>query len=231
MEPALQRTWRDGIGAALRGNKLLTALELLLLPAFFALQAAGVLTKPKLPLLLLGWSSMWLRRVGWRQVGLARPKSWPRTVLAALAIGLAYNALDILVILPLFQRLTHEPLDLSQLGDLEGNARTLALLLLASWVSAALVEELLYRGYLLNRLADLFGRTALGWIASVALVTAGFAYAHHAHGVTGIADNVLAGLLFAGLYLASGRNLWLPLLVHGVIDTTSVVLLYLGYHP
>jgi membrane protease YdiL (CAAX protease family) len=65
----------------------------------------------------------------------------------------------------------------------------------------------------------------------VALVSLVFGLAHHAQGVTGIMDNVLAGLLFAGLYLASGRNLWLPILAHGVIDTSSVVLLYLGFHP
>jgi hypothetical protein len=144
----LAEGWRSGgdrcsASASLCDNQLLIALELLLLPALFALQAAGLLAKPKLPLLLLGWLSMWLRGVGWRQVGLARPKSWPRTVLAALAIGLAYEALDILVFLPLLQRLTGEPLDLSQLGHLEGNAGMLALLVLASWVSAALAEELL----------------------------------------------------------------------------------------
>jgi membrane protease YdiL (CAAX protease family) len=37
--------------------------------------------------------------------------------------------------------------------------------------------------------------------------------------------------LFAALYLASGRNLWLPILVHGVIDTSSVVMLYSGFLP
>ncbi len=49
--------------------------------------------------------------------------------------------------------------------------------------------------------------------------------------LTGVLDNVLAGLLFAALYVASGRNLWLPILVHGVIDTSSVVILYFGFHP
>jgi hypothetical protein len=33
------------------------------------------------------------------------------------------------------------------------------------------------------------------------------------------------------LYLVSGRNLWLPILTHGIIDTSSAVLLYLGVQP
>jgi len=224
-------SWRDRIGARLRGSRALAGLELLVVPLLLALQAAGILAKPKLPMLMFGWLSLWLRRMTWRQVGLARPASWPKTVLAALGIGLAYDALDIRVMLPLLHRLTGEPLDLSGLGELRGNVRLLVTLVAASWISAALVEELLYRGYLVNRVADVFGRHSRGTMVAVVLVTAAFAAAHRSQGVTGVADNVLAGLLFAGLYLASGRNLWLPMLVHGVIDTASVVLLYLGYRP
>jgi hypothetical protein len=195
------------------------------------LQAAGVLGKPKLPLLLFGWLSMWLRRVGWRQAGMSRPVNWPVTVIAAILVGLAYNALDIGVILPLLHRFTGEPLDLTQFASLKGNTGTLMLLAAVSWLSAAFPEEMLYRGYILNRLADVFGRTIGGWALNAVLVSLAFGLAHHVQGITGVLDNILAGLLFAGLYLASGRNLWLPILVHGIIDTTSVVLLYLGFQP
>jgi membrane protease YdiL (CAAX protease family) len=221
---------RDRIGAALRGRTA-TGIELLIVPLLLGLQAAGVLARPKLPLLLFGWLSMWLRRVGWRPTGLSRPASWPVTAIAAVVIGLAYNALDIGAVLPLLQRLTGEPLDLAAFAALKGDAGTLVLMTAVSWLSAAFPEELLYRGYILNRVGDLFGRSVPGWVFNVALVSLVFGLAHHAQGVTGVLDNVLAGLLFAGLYLASGRNLWLPILTHGVIDTTSVVLLYLGFHP
>jgi membrane protease YdiL (CAAX protease family) len=33
------------------------------------------------------------------------------------------------------------------------------------------------------------------------------------------------------LYLASGCNLWLPIIAHGVEDTTSLLLLFFGYRP
>jgi hypothetical protein len=99
------------------------------------------------------------------------------------------------------------------------------------WPLAAFAEEMAYRGYALNRLTDLFGRSALSWALNAALLSVVFGLTHSAQGVTGILDNVLAGLLFSALYLASGRNLWLPILVHGVVDTSSLVLLYLGFHP
>ena len=156
---------------------------------------------------------------------------WGTTVVAAILEALAYNALDIGVILPLLRRVTGEPLDLAQFASLKGNSGTLLLLTAASWISAAFPEELLYRGYILNRLADVTGRSTAGWAASAALVSLTFGLAHHAQGITGVLDNVLAGGLFAILYFASGRNLWLPILAHGLIDTTSVVLLYLGIQP
>ena len=57
------------------------------------------------------------------------------------------------------------------------------------------------------------------------MVSLVFAYAHRAQGITGVLDNAIAGALFATLYFVSGRNLWLPILTHGVIDTTSALLL------
>jgi membrane protease YdiL (CAAX protease family) len=222
---------RDRLGATLRASTAVAGFELLVVPLLLWLQAAGLFAKPKLPLLLFGWLSMWLRRVSWRQIGLCRPANWPKTMLAALLIGLAYNALDIGVTLPLLHRITGESLDLGEFAALEGDAGTLLLLIAASWLSAAFIEEMLYRGYLLNRLADIFGRTAVGWVTAAVLTSLTFGLAHHAQGVTGVLDNILAGLLFAFLYLYSGRNLWLPILTHGIIDTSSVLLLYLGYHP
>jgi hypothetical protein len=222
---------RDRLGAALRGNRLALGLELLFVPALLALKAAGALRNPSLALLLLGWLSLWLRRSGWRQVGLNRPAHWPRTVLAAIGIGIAYNALDIRVLLPALHRLTGEPLELGQFSSLQGNAGALLLWLAVTWTLVAFGEEMAWRGYVLNRLADAFGRSSWSWILGGALVSLAFGFAHGAQGITGILDNILAGLLFSGLYLVAGRNLWLPILVHGLVDTSSFALLYLGFHP
>ena len=224
-------TLRDRLGAILRDSRVAAALEALVVPLLLWLHAAGVLFKPKLPLLLFGWLSMWLRRVGWRQVGLSRPARWSVTVPLAILIGLAYDALDIAVVLPLLHRWTGEPLDLSAFASLEGNTGQLMLLIAASWLSAAFPEELLYRGYFLNRLTDVFGRSRAGWAVSAVLVSAVFGLAHHSQGITGVLDNILAGALFVTLYLTSGRNLWLPILTHGVIDTASATLLYFGFRP
>jgi hypothetical protein len=41
----------------------------------------------------------------------------------------------------------------------------------------------------------------------------------------------LSGLVFGVSYLASGRNLWAPVIAHGVYDTVGFALIFLGKYP
>lgn len=222
---------RDAIGRRLRERGPWLALELLIPPLLIALRVAGVIRNPSLLILIVAQVSLWLRRSGWRDLGLRAPGSWRRTILLAIGIGIAYDLVDIFALVPALQALTGQKLRLDQVGDLSGNSMMLVYFLVLTWTLAAFGEELAYRGYVLNRIADGLGRSRAAFVAGAVGVSVLFGFAHKAQGIVGIADNMLAGALFASLYLASGRNLWLPMLVHGVIDTTSFVLLYLGFWP
>jgi len=222
---------RDAIGRRLRERGPWLALELLIPPLLIALRVAGVIRNPSLLILIVAQVSLWLRRSGWRDLGLRAPGSWRRTILLAIGIGIAYDLVDIFALVPALQALTGQKLRLDQVGDLSGNSMMLVYFLVLTWTLAAFGEELAYRGYVLNRIADGLGRSRAAFVAGAVGVSVLFGFAHKAQGIVGIADNMLAGVLFASLYLASGRNLWLPMLVHGVIDTTSFVLLYLGFWP
>lgn len=179
-------------------------------------------------LLPASWLSLWLRRTGWRGVGLKRPADWRKTWLLGISLGAAYQLFSIGMLDPVLQRLTGEALDLTQFAPLRGNLALLAGSLIVSWTVAAFGEEMFYRGYLLNRLADLFGRSAAGWGVAVCLSALLFGVGHEYQGITGILDTLLFGAVMAGLYLASKRNLWLPIIFHGVYDTLGFLLIYLG---
>jgi CAAX protease family protein len=58
-----------------------------------------------------------------------------------------------------------------------------------------------------------------------------FGLAHAYQGVSGMVATGLTGLLFAGVYLATGRNLWAAIIAHGSLDTTGFVLMYFGVYP
>jgi len=181
-----------------------------------------------LPIFLLGWLSLWLRRVGWSGIGLRRPASWSRVVGLGIATGVLLQVLSEFVTEPLIARLTHQVADMSEFAPLVGNLKLAGVYLVLVWTWAAFGEELTYRGYVLNRAADLGGRTGLAWALGLVLVMGLFGFGHSYQGLAGMIDTGIHGLLLGILYLASGRNLWPCVIAHGVCDSAGIVLIFFG---
>jgi membrane protease YdiL (CAAX protease family) len=218
--------------ARLRDSRLLILIDLCAVAGFFAADALGYIYLTKtLYLLAYAWLSLYLRGLGWRDVGFRLGEGWRRRVLIGLAVGAAMSALELFVTQPLLVRLTGEWPDISVFRPLIGNIKLLLLLVAGSWTIAAIGEELVYRGWLLNRLLDLFGRRRIGFAAAMVVMSAIFAMAHEYQGITGIVENCIAALLLGGLYLATGRNLLVPMIAHGLGDTIDFSLIFAGIYP
>jgi uncharacterized protein len=177
------------------------------------------------PLLAATW---FLHRqgTGWPTLGFPRRMPLGRFVYLTLA-ALAVVYLGIaLVITPLLRWLDAPPVDASVLVHvIEGDLSAYLLFLIpVGWGSAAFGEELLLRGFVLNRLALLFGTHA-----AVVLQALLFGLGHAYQGVTGMVNIFFVGIVFGVVYLRAGRNLWPVIAAHGIIDTISITLIYLGY--
>ena len=85
---------------------------------------------------------------------------------------------------------------------------------------------MVFRGYLMNRIADLVGRSRAGWISALLGSSLIFGLAHGYQGLAGIISTAEVGLLLGILYLINRRNLWVNIVCHGVFDTISLVALY-----
>ena len=120
---------------------------------------------------------------------------------------------------------------MSDFHDLIGNVRLLLLIVAGSWIIAGVGEELVWRGYILNRVADLLGRRRLGWAMSIGIVSIVFGLAHSYQDWTGIIENSVDGVLLALLYTACGRNLIAPIVAHGVTDTLDSLIIFTGHYP
>jgi membrane protease YdiL (CAAX protease family) len=181
-----------------------------------------------LVLLPLGLISLLIRRQSLQAIGFRRVVSWRRTVLIATCFAVFLQVLSVYVTEPLISHSTGQPSDLSQFRDAVGNVGVTSVWLAIAWTFAAFGEEFVYRGYVLNRIADALGSgsRALG-IAMVATSVL-FGIGHSYQGATGMIDTTISGLVFGGLYVWSGRNLWLPILTHGLADTIAIVLIFLG---
>ena len=119
----------------------------------------------------------------------------------------------------------------SQFRDLTGNLRETALYILLVWIVAAFGEEMIYRGYLMNRIADLLNRTRKAWTVSLILVHIVFGLAHSYQGLTGVIDEGLMGVLLAAVCLRTGQNLAVPIVAHGVQDSIDLILIFTGKYP
>jgi membrane protease YdiL (CAAX protease family) len=179
-------------------------------------------------LCVLGLISFRVRNGGWAAMGFRRPASWTRIVLIAVAAAVLRIVLGELVVDPLTARYWPPAASPAGVEAITGNLAVAAMWLLKVWTFAAFGEEIAYRGYLLNRAADVGRRsTAACWIAMV-LVSIAFGYGHYYKGPAGILDSGVAGLVLGTAYLLSGRNLWASIIAHGLIDTVGIVVLFLG---
>lgn len=212
--------------------KLLLTIELLVVATVFHLDYLGLLPISKTPyLFLLGWISIRLRGQRWRDVGLKLDQPFPKLLVIGIVGGVAMEALELFATQPVLTKILGQGPDLHQLQRLIGNTQLLILGIVLAWVLAAFGEELVYRGYLTNRLAGIFGGSKTAWIVAAILITLLFGLAHFPQGPTGIIENVIDGAILAALYFATGRNLWAPIIAHGIQDTVDVLLIYLGVYP
>mgnify|MGYP005810563803 CR=1 FL=1 len=198
----------------------------------FVADTKGLIPLSKTPVLLaVGWISLRLRKLGWRDVGLSRYRTWAATVLAGVAVGLALEAFQLFISQPFLVHVLGKQPDLEVFRALHGNLKWTLLGIAGAWTLAAFGEEMVYRGYLMNRVAGLLNRTRTAWVVSLIAVHVGFGLAHAYQGITGVIDEGLAGLLLGLIYLATGRNLAVPIVAHGICDTVDFLLIFLGKYP
>lgn len=176
------------------------------------------------------WIVSWLRGVNWRYFGLFRPKNWIYTILQSLGIALVVFLTVKLIINPLMNILPNAGYqDLSRFDYLKDDLPNLIIMLVNIWITAAFLEEFLFRGYLLNRLVDLLGKqTKLAWGIALVGQAVIFGLVHAYQSPVGMFKVGLIGLVFGISYLVTGRNLWPLILAHGLIDSLDMVSHYFG---
>ncbi len=157
------------------------------------------------------------RGIGWKDVGLKRPANWWKAIgyfiACVVTIGVIFN----FVIQPLF------PHGANQIGD--GSPLSLPEMLFRLIVigigTAAIGEELLFRGFLLNNINALAGSKTMGTIMAIILQALCFAVLHS--GVQGMVSAGVIGIILGVFYVLSGRNLLVVIAAHAVPDVLSII--------
>lgn len=214
-------------------------LDILLgLTVFMAARAALVLLDAPSPgaiaiamtFAVLTWR---LQQAGssWAEFGLRAPTRWLPVAGWVVACYALVAAASFLVVAPLASRFGWPPIAVERLGELTGNLPLLAGLLALAWTTAALGEELLFRGFLQARLTSAMGGGGVALAAAILMQAALFGAAHAYLGARGMATAGVVGLIYGVVFVVSGGNLWPLIIAHGLTDTVSLVALYAGVRP
>lgn len=170
--------------------------------------------------------SIWRERPRWAAVGLRRPSSSARTMAIALLVGIGLQLFSLKVLAPILKGLGSKPLDLSQLEVLRGDPMLLGVMLIYVWAFVAPVEEIVFRGFLLPRIAALAGSGRNGLLIGVVATATLFGLAHWYQGAPGVFLTSVTGLVLGILFVRCGQNLWVPILAHGALDTAGLLVFY-----
>ncbi|MEQ8301857.1 MAG: CPBP family intramembrane glutamic endopeptidase [Cyclobacteriaceae bacterium] len=158
------------------------------------------------------------RKTSWREVGFTLPTNWIKsiglTILCIVSIGVIFN----FVIQPLFP---HGANEINEGHSVISFNEMLFQLFFIGIGAAAIGEEMMFRGFLLNHLNTLFGRNAIGTTLAILLQALIFGVLHS--GVQGMVSAGVIGIILGTFYVLAGRNLLVVMVAHAVPDVLSIV--------
>ncbi len=168
---------------------------------------------------------IWLRGERLADIGLKQPTNWWKTFLFGIAIAAVVFAGMYISEKAGFRR------DLSRFKDVQGNLELAIYGVFYALIGAGFYEEFMFRGFLMQGFAMLFSGNRGGWIIANVMQAVLFGVSHAYQNPLGMAITGTLALVMGFLVLASGRNLWLVIIGHGLYDANRFVLFYFQGPP
>jgi hypothetical protein len=161
-------------------------------------------------------------------LGFRRPKRWAMVPFQVAGILVAFIAVQTLAPLLVSSFISMPEPDLSRYDSIAGNLGAAIAMALVLPLTASIPEEVIYRGFLIGRLSDIFGRSIGGASMTVLVQALVFGAIHFQWGIGGMILTVMMGIVWGTAYLLCGRNLWIVILAHSAGHILFVTQLYLG---
>ena len=206
-----------GPGARLRGFGPVGVLAVLVV--FTAALGGPVVAS----IAVLVWA--WWSRTPMRALGFRAPTNWALTLIGGMAFGVVFKLVLKIVVMPLIGA---PPINVP-FQYLVGNTAALPGMVATILISAAVGEEIFFRGYLFERLGTLLGRSPAALAITVVFSAALFGVAHYGgQGVPGVQQAAIVGLVMGGIF-AWSRQIWFLMIAHGAFDLTALAIIYWGW--
>ena len=170
--------------------------------------------------------TLWAKRWDWKYFGMTRP-NWSKTIYKAFLFAIGIFIIFDFLIQPLIEFYLGR-IDLTKVSGIEGNLLNYIVFILLGWVLGGFCEEIIYRGYVLKRLAIILGDTNKAWLLSAVMASIVFGFAHNYQGPSGIIVTAMIALLFGFIFIFNKNNLIVLVLTHGIYNMIVITLIYLG---
>ena len=180
-------------------------------------------------MLLLIRGGLRLRGQSWKHLGLYRKNINLRTFSSSFVVFVAAMAAFVIGSI-IMANITGIPesADMSKYNYLQGNLLLLAVVLIAVFIASSFGEEVIYRGFLINRISEL-GQNGKKWLNIAVIISSViFGLVHYDWGPMGMVQTGLMGLSLGISYLILKRNLWVLVMAHAYMDTILMIQMYLG---
>jgi membrane protease YdiL (CAAX protease family) len=158
----------------------------------------------------------------WRDLGFVRPRHGAIDLAIAFVGGVLFKILMKALVMPLlgFGAIN------STYHYLAGDTAGLRLMLLWVIVGGGFGEELIWRGFLFERLGAFLGPRANAKVIIVVVTSLLFALAHYwDQGLPGAVQATMTGLVFGATY-ARIRTIWPVMVAHAAFDVAAVLMIY-----
>lgn len=165
-------------------------------------------------------------KVPFRNLGLYAPKSWLKTIVLGVLLGIFIKLLFATIIMPLMGSV---PSSSSTFSFLKGNLTNALLFSVYVLVVAGFAEEIIFRGYLFHQLEDWFGNGKLQMVLTVVVSSLIFGIPHLYQGGFGVIQSILVGMIYGAVYLANKKNLWLVMIAHATFDWVAIYIIYMDW--
>lgn len=175
-------------------------------------------------MILAVWIGIKLRGMSWKSIGLSfkfpglkkAGKDFLLSVLVLMAALLAFVIGSVIM-----ANITGMPqrADMSGYEFIIGNPFLFFLTLAGVWIVSSFGEEVVYRGFLINRINELGGNSRWSLRTAVLISAIIFGLVHYSWGPIGIVQTGFMGLALGIAYLILKRNLWIVVLAHLYMDT------------
>lgn len=178
-------------------------------------------------------AGMRIRKKSWKDIGLTLPKLRRKEALSTIAWSIPVLIAGVLawIIAPvLLSNILEVPAtaDFSGYEFLQDNPVALLLTLLGVYFISSFAEEVIYRGFLISRLAELTSGTRYNKVIAVLISSVFFGLIHYQWGAMGMFQTGFFGLAMGTSYVLLRKRLWILILSHAYMDTLLLVNLYLA---